>query len=53
LLSHLGAIISSRIKIAQHWCKSVVFPNTQKSNSNKMGPLIAKQHDWEEKQVLL
>jgi hypothetical protein len=49
----LVAIISTRIKIAQHWCKNVVCPNTRKSDNNKKGPLIAKQLDWEEQQVLL
>ncbi len=28
----LVAITSDRIKIAQYWCKGVVFPNLQKSN---------------------
>jgi hypothetical protein len=34
--------ISDRIKIAQYWCKGVVFPNIRKCNNNKKGPVIAE-----------
>jgi hypothetical protein len=52
-LSIWGWSIEVKRTVAQHWCKSVVFTNTQKSDSIKKGPLIAKQLDWEEQQFLM
>ncbi len=49
----LVAITTDRIKIAQYWCKGVVFPHIPKSNNSKKGPVIAEQLDWKEQQVLL
>ncbi len=47
------AITSDRIKIAQHWCKGVVFLHVRKSNNSKKGPVVAEQFYWKEQQVLL
>jgi hypothetical protein len=48
----LVTITSDRIKIAQHWCKGVVFPNIRKSKTNnKNGPVIAEQLDQKKQQV--
>jgi hypothetical protein len=38
-------LTSDRIKIAQHWCKGIVFPNIRKNNNNKKGPVVANQLD--------
>jgi hypothetical protein len=39
----LVAITSDRIKIAQYWCKGVVFPHIRKSNDGQVSGRKLKQ----------